>query len=129
MQGRIQVLETKTTETATQEVFGETANREDARSIFATTEEEDHSVVQEEVEQRTHHKRARSLSPHAEQKLPSKEEEIDEDPSYRQFLASIRGLLELSTPEEYKEVPSKIFGLKDRKKKLSVYVFTSSGGN
>ena len=120
MQGRIQVLETKTTETATQEVFGETANREDSRSMFATTEEEDHSVVQEEVEQRTHHKRARSLSPHSEQKFPSKEEEIDEDPSYRQFLASIRGLLELSTPEEYKEFPSKIFGSKDRKKKLSV---------
>ena len=45
MQGRIQVLETKTTETATQEVFGETANREDSRSIFATTEEEDHTKV------------------------------------------------------------------------------------
>ena len=120
MQGRIQVLETKTTGTATQEVFGETTSREDARSIFATTEEEDHSVAQEEIEQRTHHKRARSLSPHSEQKFSSKEEEIDEDPSYRQFLASIRGLLELSTPEEYKEVPSKIFGSKDRKKKLSV---------
>ena len=35
-------------------------------------------------------------------------------------MASVRGLLDLSTPEEYKEVPSKIFGSKDRKKKQAV---------
>ena len=49
-----------------------------------------------------------------------KEEEVDEDPSYRQFLASVTSLLDLATPEEYIEVPSKIFGSKDRKKKQAV---------
>ena len=92
------LVETKSTESATShEVYGvessghgeETATR----SVFATTEEDDHGVGNDDVEQRTHHKRARSQSPHSEHKFSTKEEEIDEDPSDRQFLASVRGLL------------------------------------
>ena len=118
MQGRIQVLETKSTEATTQEVYGEASRDESvSRSVFTTTEDDEHGVGNDQAEQRTHHKRARSQSPHSDHRLSSKDEEVEEDPSYRQFLASIRGLLDLSTPEEFKEVPSKIFGSKDRKKK------------
>ena len=121
MQGRIQVLETKSTEATTQEVYGEASRDESvSRSVFATTEDDKHGVGNDQAEQRTHHKRARSQSPHSDHRLSSKDEEVEEDPSYRQFLASIRGLLDLSTPEEFKEVPSKIFGSKDRKKKQAV---------
>ena len=121
MQGRIQVLETKSTEATTQEVYGEASRDESvSRSVFATTEDDEHGVGNDQAEQRTHHKRARSQSPHSDHRLSSKDEKVEEDPSYRQFLASIRGLLDLSTPEEFKEVPSKIFGSKDRKKKKAV---------
>ena len=61
----------------------------------------------------------RSQSPDSEHRFSTKEEP-DEDPYYRQFLASVRGLLDLSTPEEFKEVPSEIFGSKDRRKKQAV---------
>ena len=122
MQGRLHVLETKPTEVTTQEVYGESAGRDESvsRSVFATTEDDDHGVGNDQTEQRTHHKRARSQSPHSDHRLSSKDEEVEEDPSYRQFLASITGLLDLSTPEKFKEVPSKIFGSKDRKKKQAV---------
>ena len=115
MQGRLQVLETKSAEATP---HGESSGREEtlSRSVFSTTEEDDHGVGNDESEQRTHHKRARSQSPHSEHRFSTKDEKVDEDPSYRQFLGSVRGLLDLSTPEEYKEVPSKIFGSKDRKK-------------
>ena len=54
-------------------------------SVFSTTEEDDHGVLNDDVEQRTHQKRARSQSPHSEHRFSTKEEEPDEDPSYRQF--------------------------------------------
>ena len=38
-----------------------------------------------------------------------------DDPSYCQFLASARSLLDLPTPE--KDIPTKIFGFKDRNRK------------
>ena len=117
MQGRPQVLETKSAEATPHEVYRESSGREEtvSRSVFSTTEEDNHGVGNYESEQRTHHKRARSQSPHSEHRFSTK------DPSYRQFLASVRGLLDLSTPEGYyKEVPSKIFGSKDRKKKQAV---------
>ena len=122
MQGRLQVLQTKSAEAASQEAYGESASRDEpvSRSVFATTEEDDHGAGNDESEQRTHHKQARSQSPHSDHRFFTKDEEVDEDPSYRQFLASIRGFLDLSTPEEYKKVPSKIFGSKDRKKKQAV---------
>ena len=88
--------------------------------LVTTTEEDDHGVLNEEGELRTHHKRVHSQSPHSEQRCSTRDEEPDEDPSYRQFLALVRGLLDLSTPKEFREVPLKIFGLKDRRKKQSV---------
>ena len=36
------------------------------------------------------------------------------------MLASVRSLLDLPTPEEYTEGPSKIFGSKDRRKKTPI---------
>ena len=66
-------------------------------------------------------KRQRSLSPHeSDQQSSMREEEVEDDPSYRQLLASVRNLLDLPTPEEFAEAPSKIFGSKDRKKKNPV---------
>ena len=66
-------------------------------------------------------KRARSLSPHQLDKQSLvREEEVEDDPSYRQLLASVRNLLDLRTPEESSEALSKIFGSKDRKRKNPV---------
>ena len=66
-------------------------------------------------------KRACSLSPHQSDKQSSvREEDVDDDPSYRQLLASVRNLLDLPTPAEFTEAPSKIFGSKDRKKNNTV---------
>ena len=66
-------------------------------------------------------KRAHSLSPHHSDKQSSvREEEVEDNPSYRQLLGSVRNLLDHPTPEEFAEAPSKIFGSKDRKKKNSV---------
>ena len=58
MQGRLQVLETKSTEATPHEVYGESSGREEtvSRSVFSTTEEDDHGVGNDESEQRTHHK-------------------------------------------------------------------------
>ena len=61
-----------------------------------------------------------SLSPSSDKPSNSKEEEVDDDPSDRQVLVSVRSLLDLPTPEEYTEGPSKIFGSKDRKKKTAI---------
>ena len=46
-----------------------------------------------------------------------KEEELDEDPSYRQFLSTVRSLLNLPTVDEAAEAPSKIFTSRDRSKR------------
>ena len=68
----------------------------------------------------TRSKRARYLSPSSDKPSNSKDEEVDDDPSYRQVLASVRSLLDLSTPEEYTEGLSKNFGSEDRKKKTPI---------
>ena len=57
----------------------------------------------------TRSKRHRSPSPER------KEEELD--PSYRQFLATVRSLLDLPTVDEAAEAPSKIFTSRDRSKR------------
>ena len=60
-------------------------------------------------------KRHRSPSPSTT--VCQKDEEVEEDPSYRQFLATVRTVLELPTIEENVEAPSKIFSARDRGKK------------
>ena len=50
-------------------------------------------------------KRQRSLSLH---------EEVEQDPTYRETLAAIRTLLEVEVPEESSNLPSKIFGSKNK---------------
>ena len=74
------------------------------------TEEDDCSSIQEISEARS--KRHRSPSPCVPDR---KEEELDEDPSYRQFLATVRSLLDLPTVDEAAEAPSNIFASRDRK--------------
>ena len=69
-------------------------------------------------------KTALSLSPHQSNKQSSVREEVDDDPSYRQLLSSVRNLLDLTTPEEFTEAPSK-----DRKKKNTVLSMVGGGGN
>ena len=63
-------------------------------------------------------KRHRSSSPC----LPyRKEEELEDDPSYRQFLSPVRSLLDLPTVDEADEAPSNIFASRDRsRRKLAV---------
>ena len=66
-------------------------------------------------------KRACSLSPcQSDKQSLVREEEVEDDPSHRQLLASVRNPLDLPTPEEFAEAPSQIFGSKDRKKKNPV---------
>ena len=82
------VLETKSAESSSShEVYGvESSGRADktiTRSVFATTQD-DHGVLNEDGEQRTHHKLARSQSPYSEHRFSTKEEPA-EDPSYRQL--------------------------------------------
>ena len=49
-----------------------------------------------------------------------KEEDLNEDPSYRQFLSTVRSLLDLPTVDEAAEAPSKIFASRDRSKRKLV---------
>ena len=122
MQGRLSALEKGSTSVSSKEVNmteatpHEVSERQKnaSRSAFAVTEEES----QEYRESRS--KRARSLSPSSDKPTNCKDEEVDDDPSYRQVLASVRSLLDLPTPEEYSEGPSKIFGSKDRRKKIPI---------
>ena len=124
MQGRLSALEKGSTSVSSKEVNmaeatpHEVSERQKnaSRSVFAVTEEEEES--QEYRESRS--KRAHSLSPSSDKPTNCKDEEVDDDPSYRQVLASVRSLLDLPTPEEYSEGPSKIFGSKDRRKKIPI---------
>ena len=67
------------------------------------------------MEYRAWSKRHRSPSPFTA--VHQKDEEVEEDPSYRQFLATVRTVLDLPTMEETVEAPSKIFSSRDRGKK------------
>ena len=63
-------------------------------------------------------KRHRSPSPCVPDR---REEELDKDPSFRQFLSTVRSLLDLSTVDEAAEETSKIFASRDRsRRKLTV---------
>ena len=118
MQGRLSALEKGSTSVSSKEVNmteatpgteGSERRRNSSRSVCAMTEE--HEDTEEYRETRS--KRARYLSPSSDKPSTSKEEEVDDDPSYRQVLASVRSLLDLPTPEEYTED----FWFKDRRKK------------
>ena len=95
---------------------GSERRRNSSRSVFAVTDKDEDTEEYRE----TTSKRACSLSPSSDKPSNSKEEEVDDDSSYRQVLASVRSLLDLPTPEEYTEGPSKIFGTKDRRKKIPI---------
>ena len=82
-----------------------------------STEEEDQSSVHE-VSSDDRSKRHRSPSPSFPER---KEEELDEYPSCRQFLVTVRSLLDLPTTDDSAKGPSKIFASRDRsKRKLPV---------
>ena len=55
-----------------------------------------------------------SVSSRKRQRSPSPHEEVEEDPTYRETLAAIRTLLEVEVPEESSDLPSKIFGSKNK---------------
>ena len=125
MQGRLSALEKGSTSVSSNEVNmteaipgteGSERRRTSSRSVFAVTEEDEDTEEFKEARS----KRACSLSPSSDKPCTSKEEEVDDDPSYRQVLASVRSLLDLPTPEAYSEGPSKIFGSKDRRKKTPI---------
>ena len=74
-------------------------------------DEEEHETGQD-MEYQPRYKRHRSLS--TSTAVHQKDEEVDDDPSYRQFLATVRTVLDLPTMEVSMEVPSKIFSSRDR---------------
>ena len=127
MQGWLVALEKGSTSVSSNEVnlteptpVTEESNRKKktSQNTFAVMDEED---FPEDFSEHRSAKRARSLSPHQSDKQASvREEEVEDDPSYRHLLASVRNILDLPTPEEFSEAPSKIFGSKDTKKKNSV---------
>ena len=124
MQGRLAALEKGSTSVSSNEVnlteatpVAEGQKRRSSHNTFAFMDEEEFT---EDLSEHRTAKRARSLSPHQSDKQSSREEEVEDDPSYRQLLASVRNLLDFPTPEEFAEAPSKIFGSKDRKKKNPV---------
>ena len=55
-----------------------------------------------------------SVSSRKRQRSPSPHDEVEEDPTYRETLAAIRTLLEVEVPEESSDLPSKIFGSKNK---------------
>ena len=67
------------------------------------------------MEYRSRSKRHRSPLPSTASHM--KDEEVEEDPTYRQFLATVRTVLDLPTLEDTVEVLSKIFSFRDRGKK------------
>ena len=90
--------------------------RTSSRNVFAVTEEEE----DREDFRESRPKRVCSLSPTSDQPSSGKDEEVDDDPSHRQVLASVSNLLDLPTPEEFSEVPSIIFGSQGRGKKTPI---------
>ena len=121
-QGRLSDLEKGSTSVSSNEVNmttpvkeGSDRRRTSSHSVFAITEEED---TEDYRESRT--KRACSLSPSSDEPSTGKDEEVDDAPSYRQVLASVRNLLDLPTSDEFSEDPSKIFVSKDRRKKTPI---------
>ena len=89
--------------------------RERFRSCLHTRADEEELETGQGMEYRSRSKRHRSLSPSMASHM--KDEEVEEDPTYRQFLATVRTVLDLPTLEDTVEVPSKIFSSRDRGKK------------
>ena len=88
MQGRLSALEKGSTSVSSNEVNMRKATpgterserrRNSCRSVFAVTEEDEDTEEYRE----TRSKRARSLSPSSDKPSNSKEEEVNDDPSYR----------------------------------------------
>ena len=100
MQGRLVALEKGSTSVSSNEVnvaeatpVSEEANRKKTTSLntFAVMEEEE---FPEDFSEHRSAKRACSVSPHQSDKQSSvREEEVEDDPSYRQLLASVRNIL------------------------------------
>ena len=128
IQGRLSALEKGSTSVSSNEVNmtetppgteGSERYRNSSGSVFAVTEEDEDTESIERLDRETARSLC-SLSPSSDKTSTSKEEDIDDDPSYRQVLASVGSLLDLPTPEEYTEGPSRIFGSKDRRKKTPI---------
>ena len=84
-------------------------------SCHHTRTDEEELETGQDVEYRARSKRHRSPSPSTA--VHQRDEEVEEDPIYRQFLATVRTVLELPTLEDTVEAPSKIFSSRDRGKK------------
>ena len=124
MQGRLVALEKGSISVASNEVnmaeatpVTEELNRTKKTSLntFAVMDEEE---FPEDFSEHRSAKRARSLSPHSDKQASVREEEVEEDPSYRQLLASVRNILDLPTPEEFAEAISKILDRKTERKNI-----------
>ena len=85
------------------------------RSRHHTRTDEEELETGQDVEHRAWSKRHRSPSPSSA--VYQRDEEVEEDPTYRQFLATVRTVLDLPTLEDTVEAPSKIFSSRDRGKK------------
>ena len=82
-------------------------SRERFRSHLHTRADEEELETGQDMENRSRSKRHRSPSPSTASHM--KDEEVEEDPTYRQFLATVRTVLDLPILEDTVEVPSKIF--------------------
>ena len=98
MQGCLVALEKGSTSVSSNEVnlteatpVSEGQNRGSSQNTFAVMDEEDFT---EDLGEHRTAKRVCSLSPHQSDKQSLvREEEVEDDPSYRQLLASVRNLL------------------------------------
>ena len=130
MQGRISSLErsatnvkSTTTSAVSSEIHtAEAVNAEEQDGVqdrfhgrHHTRTDEEELETGKDMEYRALSKRHRSPSPSTA--VHQKDEEVEEDPTYRQFLATVRAVLDLPTLEDTMEVPSKIFSSRVRGKK------------
>ena len=81
-----------------------------------TRTDEEELETGQDMEYRARSKRHRSPSPSTTGY--QKDEEVEEDPTYRQFLATVRMVLDLPTLEDTVEAPSIIFSSRDRGKNV-----------
>ena len=108
VQGRLVVLEKGSTSVSSNEEnlaeatpVTEGQKRRSSHNAFAVMDEEDFT---EDLGEHRTAKRACSLSPHQSDKQSLvRQKEVEDDPSYRQLLASVRNLLDLTTPEKLAE--------------------------
>ena len=89
--------------------------RDRFRSRQHTRTDEEELETGQDTEYHARSKRHRSPPPSAT--IHQKDTEVEEDPTYRQFLATVRMVLDLPTLEDTVEAPSKIFSSRDRGKK------------